>query len=221
VEIRMSLQPPINDDSYTEIILSSIKSSNFWSITLGSAGIFAVIFGGSINLAFEGLKDLSLWVLMAGAGLILLALVLSPRAVAMFLVGRKGRYGLNVAIMTLAFFIILLIASFLMYQNPNRIDVTSTRVFTLSEQTYGILDNLSKNNQPVHAYAFFVSSLSSGNERQSAEDLLNEFDRRSDKFSFSFVDPELNRSEALRYNVKLTHHFVFEQMMANLKALPL
>ena len=89
----MSLQPQINDDSYTEIILSSIKSSNFWSITLGSAGIFAVIFGGSINLAFEGLKDLSLWVLMAGAGLILLALVLSPRAVAMFLVGRKGRYG--------------------------------------------------------------------------------------------------------------------------------
>ena len=57
----MSLQPQINDDSYTEIILSSIKSSNFWSITLGSAGIFAVIFGGSINLAFEGLKDLSLW----------------------------------------------------------------------------------------------------------------------------------------------------------------
>ena len=206
----MSLQPPINDDSYTEIILSSIKSSNFWSITLGSAGIFAVIFGGSINLAFEGLKDLSLWVLMAGAGLILLALVLSPRAVAMFLVGRKGRYGLNVAIMTLAFFIILLIANFLMYQNPNRIDVTSTRVFTLSEQTYGILDNLSKNNQPVHAYAFFVSSLSSGNERQSAEDLLNEFDRRSDKFSFSFVDPELNRSEALRYNVTTYPSIVFE-----------
>ena len=66
----MSLQPQINDDSYVEIILSSIKSPNFWSIILGFAGIFAVILGGSINLAFNDLKDLSLWVLMAGAGLI-------------------------------------------------------------------------------------------------------------------------------------------------------
>ena len=161
----MALKPQINDASYAEIILSSIKSPNFWSIILGSAGIFAVLLGGSINLAFEGLKDLSLWVLMAGAGLIFLALVLSPRAVAMFLAGRKGRYGVNVAIMTLAFFVILLIANFLMYQNPNRIDVTATRVFTLSEQTYGILDNLSENNQSVHAYAFFVSSISSDNQR--------------------------------------------------------
>ena len=206
----MALKPQINDASYTEIILSSIKSPNFWSIILGSAGIFAVILGGSINLAFEGLKDLSLWVLMGGAGLIFLALVLSPRAVAMFLVGRKGRYGVNVAIMTLAFFVILLIANFLMYQNPNRIDVTATRVFTLSEQTYGILDNLSENNQSVHAYAFFVSSISSDNQRQSAEDLLNEFDRRSANFSFSFVDPELNRSEALKYNVTTYPSIVFE-----------
>ena len=110
----MALQPQIDDDSYAKIILSSIKSPIFWSIILGFVGIFAVILGGSIHLAFDDLKDLSLWVLMAGTGLILLALVLSPRAVAMFLAGRKGRYGVNVAIMTLAFFVILLIANYLM-----------------------------------------------------------------------------------------------------------
>ena len=101
----MSLQP--QDDSYSDIILASIKSPSFWSIILGAAGIFSVVLGGSINLAFDGLKDLSLWVLMAGAGLIFLALVLSPRTIAIFLAGRKGRYGVNVAIMTVAFFVLL------------------------------------------------------------------------------------------------------------------
>ena len=206
----MSLQPQFEDDSYKEIIITSIKSANFWSIVLGAGGIFAVILGGSINLAFDGLKDLSLWVLMGGAGLVFLSLVLSPRSVAIFLAGRKGRNGVNVAAMTLAFFIIVLVANFLMYQNPNRIDVTATRVFTLSEQTYRILDNLSENDHSVHAYAFFVSSPSSDNKRQSAEDLLNEFDRRSDNFTFSFVDPELNRSEALKYKVTTYPSIVFE-----------
>ncbi|MDC0035427.1 GldG family protein [Chloroflexi bacterium] len=206
----MPPQPQFEDDSYKEIIITSIKSPNFWSTILGAGGIFAVILGGSINLAFDGLKDLSLWVLMGGAGLVFLALVLSPRTVAIFLAGRKGRYGANVAVMTLAFFIIILIANFLMYQNPNRIDVTATRVFTLSEQTYRILDNLSESDRSVHAYAFFVSSPSSNNQRQSAEDLLNEFDRRSDNFTFSFVDPELNRSEALKYKVTTYPSIVFE-----------
>ena len=88
MEIEMSLQPQFEDDSYKEIIITSIKSANFWSIVLGAGGIFAVILGGSINLAFDGLKDLSLWVLMGGAGLVFLSLVLSPRSVAIFLAGR-------------------------------------------------------------------------------------------------------------------------------------
>ena len=105
----MSLQS--QDDSYAEIIVASLKSPNFWSIILGAAGIFAVVLGGSINLAFDGLKDLSLWVVMIGAGLIFLALVLSPRTLAIFLAGRKGRYGVNMAIMSVAFFLIILIAN--------------------------------------------------------------------------------------------------------------
>lgn len=212
---------PSKDESYSEIILTSIKSPNFWSIILGAAGTFAVLLGGSINLAFDGLKDLSLWVLMIGAGLIFISLVLSPRSVAIFLAGRKGRYGVNVAIMTIAFFIILLVANFLMYQNPNRIDVTATRVFTLSDQTHSILDDLSKNSRSVHGHAFFVSADTSNNDRQLAEDLLAEFDRRSDSFTFSFVDPELNRSEALKYNVTTYPSVVFEADDGKFQGIPL
>jgi len=104
----MSLLPEQQDESYKSILISSVKSSGFWSLVLGATGIAAIVVGGGINLAFSALSDLSLWVLLAGSLLVLLSLILSPRAIAIFLIGRKGRYGTNVAIMTIAFFIILL-----------------------------------------------------------------------------------------------------------------
>ena len=206
----MSLPPAQQDESYKSILISSVKSPGFWSLVLGATGIAAIVIGGGINLAFSALSDLSLWVLLAGSSLVFLALILSPRSIAIFLVGRKGRYGTNVAIMTIAFFIILLIANFLMYRSPNRIDVTATRVFSLSEQTLQILDGL---DNEVVANAFFVEyqgSSSARQQRQQAEDLLNEFSRRSALFSYRFIDPELNRAQALKYNVKVYPAVVFE-----------
>ena len=149
----MALPPEQQEETYKSILISSVKSPGFWSLVLGATGIAAIVIGGGINLAFSALSDLSLWVLLAGSLLVFLALILSPRSIAIFLVGRKGRYGTNVAIMTIAFFIILLIVNFLMYRSPNRIDVTATRVFSLSEQTLQILDGL---DNEVVANAFFV-----------------------------------------------------------------
>ena len=206
----MSLPPEQQDESYKSILISSVKSPGFWSLVLGATGIAAIVIGGGIYLAFSTLSDLSLWVLLAGSLLVFLALILSPRSIAIFLVGRKGRYGTNVAIMTVAFFIILLIVNFLMYRSPNRIDVTATRVFSLSEQTLQILDGL---DNEVVANAFFVEyqgSSSARQQRQQAEDLLNEFSRRSALFSYRFIDPELNRAQALKYNVKVYPAVVFE-----------
>ena len=130
------MQPNESDDSYISIILSSFKSPAFWSIVCGVIGTLSVIAGGAINLAFDELARLALWVLLAGTVLIFLAIILSPRAIAIFLSGRRGRYGANVAIMTVSFFVILLLVNFLMYRTPTRIDVTSTRVFTPVSYTH-------------------------------------------------------------------------------------
>ena len=132
----MSLQPDQTEESYLGILLSSVKSPGFWSIVSGGGGIAALVIGGAINLAFDSLSSLSLVVLLVGAILIFLAIVLSPRAIAIFLVGRRGRYGTNVAIMTIAFFVILLVVNFLVYQNPTRIDTTATRIFTSVSYTH-------------------------------------------------------------------------------------
>ena len=203
----MSQQPEHTEESYGSIMASSFKSPGFWSTVLSITGIVAVVIGGAVNLAFDVLSDISLWVLLAGAISVLISIVLSPRAIAIFLVGRRGRYGTNVAIMTLAFFIIMLVINYFLYQNPNRLDVTATRIFSLSSQTLKVLDTMPSE---VTANAFFAIK-SSDIARQQTEDLLNEFDRRSDKFSYRFIDPELDRSQAIRYNVINFPTIVFEE----------
>ena len=207
----MSLQTEPTEESYSSILLSSIRSPGFWSVVSGGGGVAALVIGGAINLAFDSLSSLSLVVLLIGAILIFLAIVLSPRAIAIFLVGRRGRYGTNVAIMTIAFFVILLVLNFLIYQNPTRIDTTATRIFTLSPQTIRILEEISS---PVVANAFFVETSTTDASKQQAEDLLNEFQRRSDNFSYRFIDPELNRTQALKYDVRTYPTIVFEDIQS-------
>ena len=196
-----------NNDSYKEIILSLILSTNFWSIISATAGIASVALGGSIYFAFEGLSGLSLWVILVGSALIFLAILISPRAIAIFIVGRRGRYGVNAAALTIAFFVIVLVVNFIMYTNPTRIDVTATRVFSLSQQTIQVLDEL---DTEVMANAFFVSADTDNSVRQQAEDLLNEFSRKTPNFQYRFLDPELNRAQAIKYNVVSYPSIVFE-----------
>ena len=203
----MSLQPDMNEESYKSLIISSFSSTGFWSVILSVSGIMAIIIGGAVNLAFEDMSSISLWVLLAGALSLFVSIILSPRAIAIFLVGRRGRYGTNVAIMTVAFFIIILVINYFLYQNPNRIDVTATRIFSLSSQTLKILDTLPSD---VTANAFFAVN-ANDIAREQTEDLLNEFQRRSDKFSYRFIDPELDRAQAIRYNVTNFPTVVFEE----------
>ena len=198
-------------DSFKDILQSSVRSASFWSYIAGVVGIIAVAAGGIIFLATDELRDFSVGVLVIGFALLFLALVLSPRSVAMFLVGRRGRYGANVAVMAVAFLAIVVLVNFLMFRNPNRIDVTATRVFTLAPQTVQVLETL---DSPVRANAFFApSGRGTAFARQQTEDLLNELARLSDRFTYRFIDPELNRSLAVRYDVKDYPSIVFEDVV--------
>ena len=197
-------------DSLRDLVLSSLQSTGFWSFVTAVVGIVALIAGGAMYFTVEELREFSVTVIVIGIVLVFLALVLSPRAIAIFLVGRQGRFGSNIIVLTIAFFVIVLLLNFLLYRNPTRVDVTATRIFTLSDQTVQILDGL---DGLVRANAFFVpSDTRSATARQQAEDLLNEFTRRSNMFSYRFVDPELQRSVAQQYGVDSFPAIVFEDL---------
>ena len=197
-------------ESTRDILLSTVKSAGFWSAIVAIVGAISVLGGGILYLTISELENFAVSVLLIGLALLLLALILSPRAAALFLVGRRGRYGSNVLIMTLAFFVIAILVNFLLFRNPTRVDITATRVFTLAPQTINILENL---DTTVRANAFFTpSTASTAAARQQAEDLLNEFERYSGNFVYRFIDPEISPALAEQYDVTSYPAVVFEDV---------
>ncbi len=194
-------------------LLESLKSAGFWSAIGAVVGLIATVVGIVLFLTVDELSNFAVSVLIIGLVLLFIALVLSPRAIAVFMAGRQGRYGVNIAVMTIAFFVIVILINFLMFRSPTRVDVTATRVFSLSQQTVQVLENL---DTPVRANAFFVpGDPNTAFDRQQAEDLLNEFSRRSSNFTYRFVDPELNRSVAVQYDVRDFPVVVFEDLVTD------
>ena len=201
---------PRTEETYKEVLLSYARSTGFWSAVAAVVGVIAAAAGGVLYVSIEEIRAFSVIVLIIGIILLFVALVLSPRAVAMFVVGRRGRYGANLIVMTIAFFVIMILVNFLLFRNPTRFDVTATRVFSLAPQTVQVLDGL---NSTVRVHAFFIpNDPRTEFGRQQAEDLLDEFASRSRKFDYRFVDPELNRSVALQYDVKEYPTIVFEEV---------
>ncbi len=197
-------------DSTRDILLSTVKSAGFWSAIVAIVGAISLVGGGILYLTIAELENFAVSVLVIGLALLLLALILSPRAAALFLVGRRGRYGSNVLVMTLAFFIIAILVNFLLFRNPTRVDTTATQVFTLAPQTINILEDL---DTTVRANAFFTpSSAATAAARQQAEDLLNEFERYSGNFVVRFIDPEVSRALAEQYDVTSYPAVVFEDV---------
>ncbi len=203
-------RPQDRRQSISMDLLDTLKSTGFWSAIGAVVGIVATIAGVVLFLTIDELRNFSISVLIIGLVLLFVALVLSPRAVAIFMAGRQGRYGTNVAIMTVAFFIILILLNFLLFRSPSRLDVTATRIFSPAQQTLQVLDSL---EGPIRANAFFSpTDRDSTLTRQQTEDLLNEFARRSGNFTYRFIDPELNRSMAVNYDVTDFPVVVFEDI---------
>ena len=200
--------PVRSDETLKELLQSSVRSTGFWSAVAAVVGIGALILGGILYPAIDEVRDFSVALLIIGAVLLFSALVISPRIVASFLIGRQGRFGANVVVMTVAFFAIVVLINFLVDRNTSRFDFTATRIFSLAPQTNQVLDNLSSK---VRANVFFVPGRNTL-ARQNAEDLLDELTSQTDNLTYRFIDPELNRTLALQYDVTQFPSIVFEDL---------
>lgn len=131
--------------------------------------------------------------LISGPSIILglaLTAILDPEGTRRFLVGRHAQYGSNSAITFLAFLGILIFVNVLAYQNPKSWDLTEDKSNTLAPETIEILNKLP---QPVTARAYYTASYPSDEVRK----LLDQFVQSSNqKFSYEFIDPDLNRISA-------------------------
>jgi len=176
---------------------------------LAFLGVGAIVFGVLIWIFLRGLEGPSYIVIGVGLVILVIDAVISLATVRQAVFGRRGRYGLNTAIVFLVFLTIAVIVNFTLHwavDRPNpaawlRVDTTATKQFLLEEQVVNTLENL---KEPVEITAFFATHTAADAAAwRDTEDMLSEFRRRSGDFELSYelVDPEINPNVAMGFGV--------------------
>jgi ABC-type uncharacterized transport system involved in gliding motility auxiliary subunit len=118
---------------------------------------------------------------------------------------RAARYGSNVAVMILLALCILVLVNFVSARRfSRRLDTTTGKQFSLSEQTKNILKGL---DQDISVTAFYTED---HYRRRFAQDILNEYTLQSSKFHLTFIDPNVKPGLAIAYKIERNGTVVFE-----------
>ena len=171
-------------------------------------GIVVVAFVGSMRL--YGIIDI-----IIGASLIgLVGAAFISSVIAAFL-SRTGRYGVNTLILLAAFSGIVVVLNFVSFENTQRVDVTATNQFSLSERTRELLDGL---QDDIRATAFYKALEDTPNAQVAARrnrvvDTLEEFESRSSRFSYEVIDPDLEPGRVAAYFGARPADFVSETVV--------
>ena len=157
-------------------------------------GIVVVAFVSSMRL--YGLIDIIIGVVLIG----LVGAVFISSVIAAFL-SRTGRYGINTLILLGAFSAIVVILNLVSFENPQRVDVTATSQFSLSDRTRDLLKGL---EHDVRITAFYKALEDTPGAEVAARrnrviDTLDEFDSRSGRLSYRIVDPDLEPGTVAAY----------------------
>ena len=199
--------------SFFEPALNVISS---FSLPMVIAGVVGLVAGATVLAFVSSMRDPYGWiVLWFSIGLLVVVALNSLSTVVAAFISRTGRYGVNTLIMTSAFTGIVVVVAIVGFENTQRIDLTATNQFSLSNRTKQLLGDL---EQPIRATAFYKDTASPGNaervqRRIKVEDTLKEFDARTNKFTYRIVDPDFNPEVATQYFGARPVNFVAESIV--------
>lgn len=185
-------------------LFNQIRSFNVYFLSAG----LTLLFGGF--LAVFILNTTNWWnVTLVALGLIVLAFFLMANLAEVKAVGKKRGTVVraNLTLISLAMFGIVIGLNYIVSRHPVRFDMTSNKIFTLSDQTLDALKNLT---QDVDVTMFTVPQRSNSAEIQKAQQLLEEYEKHSSKFHFRIVDGVKNPSEPRRLNITEANTVVFQ-----------
>ena len=204
------LRPKPETTSNKESLLKFLtKDNKSLRQSLALIGITTVVLGIIIWIFLRGLERPALIITVIGALILFVDGLISLATVRKAIFGRRGRYGLNTAIVFILVLIIAIILNITLYVSSNkpnpagwlRIDTTATKQFLLEEQVVNTLENI---KEPIKITAFFERDTSAGAAAwRDTEDMLSEFKRRSSVYDLDYevLDPELNPNDATSLGV--------------------
>ncbi len=161
-----------------------------WAEIALSLGV-ALLISSGIRYSIQGeMMRLSEILLIAGGVLIIAAIALGWEGVRGYFSRRSSQLGTNTMILTLGVLAILFVVNYLGQAHHKRFDLTSEKLYTLSEQTSKIVKGLTKD---VDIVRFAKSS------NQDLNDLMAEYKNVSSHIKFRNVDPQEKPEIAKEY----------------------
>jgi ABC-type uncharacterized transport system involved in gliding motility auxiliary subunit len=154
---------------------------------LGVALLFAGYLLYSIQSEFLLLHKV---LLIVGGVFALGGIVLGFRGVLRFFSKRSSQLGTNTTLLTLGVLILLVIVNVLGYKHQKTFDLTTQKLFTLSDQTKKIVDGLKTD---INIVRF------SKTPDQQFDDLMSEYRRLSSHVKYQNVDPQAKPEVAQQY----------------------
>ena len=153
----------------------------------------AMVVAGYIRYTLQGEWLLMSKILLIAGGVFLLAgIALNFRGIVSFFSRRSSRLGTNTAVVVFAVFAILVLLNLLGYKHHKRFDLTSEKLFTLSDQTQKIVRGLTKDVEIIR----FAKT-----PDVQLGDLMTEYRNLNQKLSYKVVDPQDRPEVAKQYGV--------------------
>lgn len=172
--------------------MKTSKKNKYLKFLFG-VGIFLLLMGVGAMLVVGFLSPVSLGLLIAGMVIIGVSLVILGSWAPGFWRGRPLEVGTNAIIATIAMLMILGLINFLAVRYAERIDLTETKLFTISPLSQRLVKKLP---QPLKVWIF------EPNPNPSDRDLLKNYRRYGTQFQFEFVDAQVQPSLAQKFNIK-------------------
>jgi ABC-type uncharacterized transport system involved in gliding motility auxiliary subunit len=157
---------------------------------IGTTGI-AMLIAGYLRYSIQGeLLTFSKVVLAVGALLLLASIVIGFGGILRFFSKRSSQQGTNTTVLGVAVIAILVIVNFVGFRHHKRFDLTTEKLYTLSDQTRQIVGGLQKDVSIVH----FDKS-----PNTALDDQMAEYTSLSRHLKFQNIDPQQKPEIAEQY----------------------
>src|ERR1044071_6928670 len=157
---------------------------------LGLAIIAAAVISWSVRSIWPTYQTIAL---VVGAVLIVASLAVKTDDIRRGLGRRSARFGINSAASVLFFVGILAFVNYLGAQHVKRVDMTTEKIYSLSDQSSTAAQQV---KQDLKIRAFYP-----GGDYPPARDLLDLYKAKNNKISYEFIDPDKQPQVAQQYSV--------------------
>jgi len=163
---------------------------NQWAEFIATMGVVAAIGGYVVYTHQRELRRPSEALFIAGGVLFLAGIVLGFDGIMKFFSRRSSQLGTNTTLLSLAVLLILGLVNFVSYRHHKRFDLTTEKLYTLSDQTRKVLGGL-KEDITIVRFA--------KNQDAQLTDLMKEYKSISPHIRFEDVDPTEKPEVARQY----------------------